>query len=839
MEILKYDNGSYCGFTKNLRDENMKKIKNKTRISGITFVLLLSIATLFAVLPTATAHDPAWELPTWAYMSVSPNPIGVGQQALVLMWLNDYPPTAQGMYGDRWDGFTVEVTKPDGSKETLGPFTSDPVGNGYTNYIPNQVGTYTFVFNFPGDTITGLPLPPDGVIYRQAEYVNDTYMPSQSDPVTLTVLQDPIPTYQETPLPTGYWTRPINGMNRDWWKVSGNWLQAGDNPGDWNKYVLGPETAHIMWTRPYWDGGLMGGQYGSISYYTGLSYETFGTGFIALNGRLYYNVDTPPRHGWYCIDLRTGEELFFHNTTGPVQGVVGTQQESGGGFDYSGAIVRERVSFGQIYNYDSPNQHGGFPYIWSTQQAGSVYGGTGEGRTWMMFDAFTGNYICSVANVSASGTRFYAQDGSILYYRLDTRNDRLTCWNLTYPIWYRDHYNTNQYWMWRPYYNYTFNGNLGYSLNVSIPADLEGSIEEIVEDQYIIGGTSGSNDEEGLTPGTMWAISLVPGQEGRLLWEYNFTPPYDTAPNTVGGVFNYGHVSGPMVDIETNIFWYEEQLTKKLYVFDLSTGQPLWEAQTEEDWDFYGMSQSVAYGKLMNYGYGGVVDAYDARTGEKSWSFTTETIGLESFYAHVPLSLACIADGKIYFYSSEHSPSQPLRRDSSIWCIDIETGEELWRITHWANDPLIADGYLVAINYFDNQIYCYGIGPSETTVTAPDTAVPLGSSVMIRGTVTDQSAGAKGTPAIADEYMTEWMEYLYMQRPCPQYVEGVKVKLTSIDPNGNYQDIGYATVDAAGNFGKSWVPPVPGEYFVTAEFEGSAAYGGSLDTTYFVVDPAP
>jgi hypothetical protein len=251
------------------------------------------------------------------------------------------------------------------------------------------------------------------------------------------------------------------------------------------------------------------------------------------------------------------------------------------------------------------------------------------------------------------------------------------------------------------------------------------------------------------------------------------------------------------------------------------------------------MSQSVAYGKLLNYGYGGVLDAYEARTGEKLWSYRAETVGLESFYESVPLSLGCIADEKIYLYSSEHSPSQPLRRDSSIWCIDLETGEELWRIVHWANDPLIADGFLVSINYFDNQIYCYGKGPSATTVTAAPKISGWGATVQIEGTVTDQSAGAKDTPAIADEYMTEWMEYLYMQRPCPEYAEGVTVHLTAVDPNGNYQDIGYAIADANGKFAKSWVPPVPGEYHITAEFEGSGAYGGSLDTTYFTVEETP
>ena len=80
---------------------------------------------------------------------------------------------------------------------------------------------------------------------------------------------------------------------------------------------------------------------------------------------------------------------------------------------------------------------------------------------------------------------------------------------------------------------------------------------------------------------------------------------------------------------------------------------------------------------------------------------------------------------------------------------------------------------------------------------------------------------------------------MYMQKPMPEDAEGVTVKLTAIDPNNNFQDIGEVTTDLGGTFGKSWCPPVPGEYQVTATFEGSESYGSSFATTYFVVDPAP
>ena len=82
------------------------------------------------------------------------------------------------------------------------------------------------------------------------------------------------------------------------------------------------------------------------------------------------------------------------------------------------------------------------------------------------------------------------------------------------------------------------------------------------------------------------------------------------------------------------------------------------------------------------------------------------------------------------------------------------------------------------------------------------------------------------------------MAHLYMQKPCPNNVQGVKVHLTAFDPNGNYQDIGTATTDINGKYGLSWTPPVEGTYHVTATFASTNSYWGSSDTTYFVVGKA-
>ena len=115
----------------------MKTWNNKSKLSAIAFVIILTFAAIFVALPIASAHDPAWEVPNWAYISVTNNPIGVNQQLGILYWSNSVPPTAVGAYGDRWT-WNIEVTKPDGSTEILGPYESDPVGGGYALYTPTK-----------------------------------------------------------------------------------------------------------------------------------------------------------------------------------------------------------------------------------------------------------------------------------------------------------------------------------------------------------------------------------------------------------------------------------------------------------------------------------------------------------------------------------------------------------------------------------------------------------------------------------------------------------------------------------------------------------------------------
>ncbi|MBT0159995.1 hypothetical protein G4O51_08415 [Candidatus Bathyarchaeota archaeon A05DMB-2] len=151
----------------------------------------------------------------------------------------------------------------------------------------------------------------------------------------------------------------------------------------------------------------------------------------------------------------------------------------------------------------------------------------------------------------------------------------------------------------------------------------------------------------------------------------------------------------------------------------------------------------------------------------------------------------------------------------------------------------IADGYLAASNTYDGYMYVFGKGPSATTVTAPDTGIQLGQSIMIKGTVTDQSPAQKGTACVSDESMAAWMEYLHMQKSMPINVTGVVVKIDVIDANNNFRNIGTVTTDLSGHFGLAWTPDIPGQYTVIATFAGSNSYGSSYSMTYFNVDEPP
>jgi hypothetical protein len=873
----------------------MKIAKNKTA-NAIAIILILTITATLVALPVANAHYPPWNYNTYCYIATSPPIVGVNQQLIIVYWLNAVPPTAAGGIGDRWT-FYVDITRPDGSNETLGPFTSDPVGGSWTLYTPTQVGEYTCVARFPGQTITGIPGNTGSI------YVNDTYAASTSGPTYFAVQQEPIPSYVETPLPTDYWTRPVYDANRGWGNaIMGQWLgQPWDTTlsrtvGVQNQAaVLSP---HVLWTRPAWTGGIMGG-YGDTGFYNGIAYETFSSPLVCLNGMGYYYVANPPRQGWYCINLYTGETIYFENNT-----------------DGQSAIP----TMGQIFNYASPNQGGGFSYLWRTSGVTLPSGNTSAvgTQTWEMLDGFSGKAILKIANVSTSGTQFRDSIGSICYLNFvnlgtaNAPNYYMQIWNTTQAIWWQPRFGisppatlyngttnvpltstSNDYWLWRPGsptvsqggatgYGAIYDGHNGYSMNVSVASILgernsvinqTGTIQWISPEDYVIVGVSGRNDARGIVQGYLRAYSLKAPNWGQTLWTTTFTPPKatDEYPNatTSGGVTMY------VVDGASGTFYFEEPVTGKQWVYSLSTGQQLWTNTIQSDWSYYGTAMMFHDGKAYTVGPSGgptaecawgIITCFNATTGEFLWNWTAPNIGyLETQGStYTPLVLQFWVDdpytGHTYMYVDGSTPwagqTSPVRRDSALFCIDCDTGQLVWRLEAYPHPEggakvVLSDSRIIYLDNHDDSIYCLGKGPSATTIAASPEVSVYGSSVMVKGTVTDQTSSGrineagstdftlKGTPAISDESMEAWMEYMFQQRPKPTNATGVEVSLDTIDPNGNYVHIATVTTDINGNYGYTYTPDVPGTYQIIATFAGSEAYGPSSATTYLSVGEAP
>ena len=812
---------------------------NKTKICTISLVLTLTIVAVFVPLTLVSAHEPGWIIPTYSYITASPNPVGVGQEMFVLFWVNWVPPGSGGAGGDRWRNLTVEVTKPDGTKDILGPFISDPVGGGYAAYTPNQVGTYTFEFNFPGQVAS--LVGPTGLVSVNPsliQYVNDTFLPSSAT-TTLTVQEDPILRIPDTPLPEEYWTRPIEGQNVLWASIASNYLGAQDiniQPDG-----IAPTSPHIMWTKPLQDGGIVGGTYPGVAYYFGDSYEIRFNNPMIINGRLYY--DLPLGHGKYgggylCVDLYTGETIWYQNWTSALP------------------------SFGQIYDYESMNQHGVIPngILWRT-----------SGRTWEAYDSLSGNWMYTLTNVP-SGTQMLGPNGEILRYILDDDNNILYLWNNTETqqgLHGALGYSANAL-QWRPN-GKTVDMSEAFSWNATIPdiPNVGGnpSIQAIIADDILFGSYGDGGDWGGLdsrstsetNPGyTLFALSLAPSSRGSLLWSKNLPSP--------SGLSVY---VGP-VDTENRVFTMLDKETMQWSGYSLDTGNKLWgPVGNPRDLQFYSsrsggsnQMQQAAYGNLYVAGFGGLVYCYDTLTGQLEWTYgnggpgNSTVSGLENVWGNYITFIGMIADGKIYTFTEEHSVNTPIYKGARMRCIDAMTGEEIWTLMAYASSTRfysrfgpVADGYLAYFNGYDGQVYCIGKGPSQTTVTAGPKVSTWGESVLLEGTVLDIAAGTKqneqagrfpnGVAAVADEYMGEWMEYVYMQKQCPTFVEGVEVKLETLDPNNNFYEIGRVTSDASGMYKLLWEPPVPGEYTIIATFEGTNSYYRSYAETAIGITEAP
>lgn len=799
----------------------MNKIgKNKTTTTIIALFLALTIAATAVIsVQTSKAQTAASPLPTHPYLAISPNPAGINQEVTLSMWLGEINPAALVSGGSRWENFTVLISEPDGTSQTLGPFRADDASFAFIIYVPDQIGEYTLEFSFPGQHVTGtswLGVPVD------------QYFGASSFTATLVVQEQPATSTPQALLPTAYWTRPINSQNSDWYTISGNWLTIKPLDDDTYTsnvapYTTAPNSAHILWTKPIIYGGLIGGEFGggaTSHYYEGKSYQAMWTPPIIINGVLYYNSAIAPYQGFYAVDLRTGQTLWFSNATSV----------------WNGIGVSQSITLGQIYNYLSPNQEGASPYLWNM-----------IGDPWRMYDANTGNLILSIAN-PRSGTNVEGPNGEILSYVYG--NGWLAMWNSSRCIMEsRPTYGFpsdafNNEWTWRPQNNVSINWIAGVQWNVSVTTFPGLAIQAI--NSGVIFTAPNLFIGIGSPPIPTNMIAGYSSTTGQLLWNRTLTLP--SGPATA-----YTYAYGPMAD---GVFTSYDALSMEWYGFSARTGNELW-GPTEADTNPWGSqprasSSQIAYGIL----YGAACDgirAFNITTGQLLWTFSGLNSGTDfPGFSNYPFvgSAITIADGKIYV-TTGLTHGAPMFRGAQLYCVNATSGTLLWSISDFnAGGALpISDGILTTFNGYDNQIYAYGKGPTKTTVTAPDPIIVLGSQVLLTGTVTDISVGAKqdqvaanypnGLPAVSDDSMSQFMEAVYMQQAYPEDVEGVEVVITTLDPNGNTYEIGRTTSDMSGTFGIAVDPPVPGLYKIIATFKGSESYYGSSAVTYLNVEEAP
>ncbi|MEM2098891.1 MAG: PQQ-binding-like beta-propeller repeat protein [Candidatus Bathyarchaeia archaeon] len=759
------------------------------KVMPVILTAILTISITFTVLPIK-AQTTEMQIDTTAYLSFRPNPIGLGQPLLINIWITPATHVARNL-----GNYTVIITKPDGSKDLIGPIDSfKGDATAWLEYIPDQVGSWKIKFeflgwHFPEEYVAATMFSAAGTL--DAAY----YKPSSSPERELIVQQEQVISWPPSELPTDYWTRPVSPENREWASILGNYPYHGrmsNPPAGTNSfasnyrftpYVQGPTTAHVVWKRLGALSGIIGGDLGPQLIGSGEGTYA-GTPNVIFQGRCYQSIRGPGGTDVLrCYDLRTGE--IFWEITNPLPGSTSF-------FGYSpGALTGITVSKGMEVVPGAVHSAVG-------QSVALIY----VGSRLLKLDPYTGAVTLNVTGMSGT---YYCDP-----YVLSVQDLGATAGANRYRLinWTTSGSSTD--------FKSRIISNISWPFSSLGVCDYEAAIAVYASP---------------ITPSGLgaWYGSVIAAaslETGALLWNITDT---DTIYSTSTGVADHGKFAICMYDRHWNCY-------------DLRSGKKLWKSELAGyPWGWaWAYSVASAYGKIYGLAYDGVY-AFDWDTGKIVWQFKATTpyqfetpyvdengAGVYSF-----MSSAIIADGKIYVGNGEHSPTSPITRGWRLFCINATTGEGIWNITGGMTAGAIADGYLTADNRYDGYMYVFGKGKSSVTIEAPKTAIQLGQTVMITGSVLDMSPAQAGRACVAKESMTEWMEYLHMQKSIPGSVKGVSVSLDALDPNGNFEHIGDVVTDGlTGTFGFMWTPKIAGQYKVTATFMGDESYSSSFATTY-------
>ena len=221
----------------------------------------------------------------------------------------------------------VTFVRPDGTKDTFMP--TDGTGSYiagqmqslgalfFTDWAPNMAGNWSVSFTIPAQNITDTR----GTVQYAGCTSNTFYFTVQTD----TVLAGLLNGYPWAQLPNSnvYWSYPINTNNREWYQISGDWTGVSTTMATvnsvtalrWQPYGSGPSTGHIVWYDPVREGGMIGGGYGTISYYASGGNPT---SVVVMDGKAFYSIPNTTPVGqafgqFRCVDEFTGKVLYNAN----------------------------------------------------------------------------------------------------------------------------------------------------------------------------------------------------------------------------------------------------------------------------------------------------------------------------------------------------------------------------------------------------------------------------------------------------------------------------------------------------------------------------------------------
>ncbi|HLN89830.1 MAG TPA: hypothetical protein VK253_07165, partial [Candidatus Binatia bacterium] len=518
-------------------------------------------------------------------------------------------------------------------------------------------------------------------------------------------------------------------------------------------------------------------------------------------------TSSPFSAGLAAVDLRTGKQLWKIDTN-------------------------EIIVFGWLMQFHTIQEYGTQAFLVTAYNS----------SMWRLRDPMTGYVIANITNVpstTAAGlvdTNDDNAQGAVLIHSISGGN--LTLWNSTQALCNYGSFggmtirpsgniNYTQGQMWSVQVVNNLNGN---SIRLSIAGRTNKYV--LLRDAPNLATQSGAG----------YAVEAgYDAMSGKLLW------------GPVNRTFPVYH---EVTLLATGEEWYVEhdKDTNQAYVFSLLTGQQIGGVIQLPGNALAVLERggAIAYGKCYVWDFGGYVNAIELSNGTLAWTYVARDANYDTPYGIYPLwhfGSHSIADGKL-FLSESRMYDPPLFPNAHKQAINVTDGSRVWSVLgFFGREPgAIADGYMVGYNSYDAQIYTFGKGPTAISLSASPKVSVYGSSVVIEGTITDESSGTRdddrsarfpnGVPVVSEESQSAWMEYVYMQQPKPTNATGVPIKLSVLDSNGNYREIGSTTSDKDGFYTFKWTPDIEGQFTVYASFDGSESYWPTHAVTSFAVDPA-